>query len=59
MEVASAAVYPRYSGIRRRHDIAILKLATPIEESDMIRYATLPASGSDPVLNTIAVVAGW
>ncbi|EXU98743.1 peptidase S1 domain protein [Metarhizium robertsii] len=54
VEVASAALHPRYSSIRRHDDIAILKLATPIEESDMIRYATLPASGSDPVLNTIS-----
>ncbi|KAH0594002.1 hypothetical protein MHUMG1_08325 [Metarhizium humberi] len=58
VEVASAALHPRYSRIQRHDDIAILKLATPIEESDTIRYATLPASGSDPVLNTTAVVAG-
>ncbi|KID84772.1 Peptidase cysteine/serine, trypsin-like protein [Metarhizium guizhouense ARSEF 977] len=58
VQVASAALYPRYSSIRRHDDIGILKLATPIEESDMIRYATLPASGSDPVLKTTAVVAG-
>ncbi|KJK75903.1 hypothetical protein H634G_09268 [Metarhizium anisopliae BRIP 53293] len=41
------------------NDIAILKLATPIEESKSIRYATLAANSSDPVVNSIAIVAGW
>ncbi|KJZ76103.1 hypothetical protein HIM_04559 [Hirsutella minnesotensis 3608] len=41
------------------NDIAIIKLATPIEKSDTIKYATLPADGSDPAENSNAVVAGW
>lgn len=41
------------------NDIGILKLSTPIEKSETIGYATLPANGSDPVANSIATVAGW
>ncbi|ODA79102.1 hypothetical protein RJ55_04693 [Drechmeria coniospora] len=41
------------------NDIAILKLSTPIAESDKIKYATLPKNGSDPVINSTAIVAGW
>ncbi|EFY89440.1 trypsin-like protease [Metarhizium acridum CQMa 102] len=42
-----------------KSDIAILKLATPVEESDKIGYAKLPANGSDPAPNTVALAAGW
>ncbi|KAK8912018.1 Trypsin [Metarhizium anisopliae] len=41
------------------NDIGILKLSTPIEQSGAIGYATLPANGSDPVVNSIAITAGW
>lgn len=41
------------------NDIGILKLATPIKESKSIRYATLAANGSDPVVNSIATAVGW
>ncbi|KAK8925615.1 hypothetical protein H634G_10152 [Metarhizium anisopliae BRIP 53293] len=41
------------------NDIAILKLSTPIEESDKIKYATLPENDSDPVVDSTAVTAGW
>ncbi|KIE00097.1 Trypsin- protease, partial [Metarhizium majus ARSEF 297] len=41
------------------NDIAILKLSTPIEKSDLINYALLPADGSNPVTNSIAITAGW
>lgn len=41
------------------NDVAILKLSTPIQKSETIGYATLPAAGSDPVANTLAIAAGW
>ncbi|EFY95009.2 Peptidase cysteine/serine, trypsin-like protein [Metarhizium robertsii ARSEF 23] len=43
------------------NDIAILKLSTPIQqsESNKIQYATLPEDDSDPLVNSIAVTAGW
>ncbi|KAH0591838.1 hypothetical protein MHUMG1_10404 [Metarhizium humberi] len=53
-----------YPGFRPRrngdhpHDIAILKLSTPIQESDTVGYATLPPAGSDPVANSLAIAAG-
>lgn len=40
-------------------DIGILKLSTPIAESAKIKYAKLPEDGSDPEVNSTAVVAGW
>ncbi|KAK8917966.1 hypothetical protein H634G_09623 [Metarhizium anisopliae BRIP 53293] len=41
------------------NDIAILKLSTPIVESNLINYALLPVDGSSPVANSIAIAAGW
>lgn len=41
------------------NDIGIIKLASPIEESDKISYATLASDGSDPVVGSMATVAGW
>lgn len=41
------------------NDIGILKLSTPIEKSNKIKYATLPEDDSDPVVNSIVVTAGW
>ncbi|KAH0592169.1 hypothetical protein MHUMG1_10121 [Metarhizium humberi] len=40
------------------NDIAILKLSTPIVESNLINYALLPVDGSNPVANSIAIAAG-
>ncbi|KID77287.1 Trypsin [Metarhizium brunneum] len=60
---AKRIVYPGFLRHRRKgypkHDIAILKLSTPIQESDTIGYANLPAAGSDPVANSLATIAGW
>ncbi|KAF5125880.1 Trypsin [Metarhizium anisopliae] len=60
---AKPILYPRFSRPRRngqpRHDIAILKLSTPFQESGTMYYPTLPDAGSDPVVNSHAIVAGW
>ncbi|KAK8912228.1 Trypsin [Metarhizium anisopliae] len=60
-EVESVVVHPDYKVFVGdvNNDIAILKLSTPIEESETISYAKLPASGSSPVIDSIAVAAGW
>ncbi|KAF1731303.1 Mite allergen Der f 3 [Beauveria bassiana] len=41
------------------NDIAIVKLSTPIEKSNAIEFATLPPAGSDAVVDSNAVAAGW
>ncbi|QLI69573.1 uncharacterized protein G6M90_00g053390 [Metarhizium brunneum] len=41
------------------NDIAIVKLATPIQESKTIRYARLPEDGFDPAPNSTAIAIGW
>ncbi|KAF5120248.1 Trypsin [Metarhizium anisopliae] len=41
------------------NDIAIIKLATPIQESKTIRYARLPEDGFDPAPNSTAIAIGW
>ncbi|KAG8425873.1 hypothetical protein J3459_008663 [Metarhizium acridum] len=46
-------------GAREANDIAILKLSTPIEKSDTIDYARLPAADRDVAGNSAAIVAGW
>ncbi|KAK8912081.1 Trypsin [Metarhizium anisopliae] len=60
-EVESVVDHPDYKVFVGdvNNDIAILKLSTPIEESETISYAKLPASGSSPVIDSIAVAAGW
>ncbi|KAK9439328.1 extracellular trypsin protease [Metarhizium brunneum] len=55
--------YP-YLNKKRRYghtanDIGILKLSTPIQKSKTIGYATLPDAGSDPVVGSPAIIAGW
>ncbi|KAM3455877.1 hypothetical protein NHJ6243_008368 [Beauveria neobassiana] len=60
-KVASTKRHPDFgaNGVRTSNDIGILKLSTPIEKSEAIGYATLPENGSDPVVNSTAVAAGW
>ncbi|PMB67615.1 Trypsin [Beauveria bassiana] len=41
------------------NDIAIVKLSTPIEKSNAIGFATLPPAGSDAVVDSNAIAAGW
>ncbi|KAF2215105.1 hypothetical protein CERZMDRAFT_90071 [Cercospora zeae-maydis SCOH1-5] len=55
--VASYVQHPQYKD--GNYDFAILKLATPIEESDTISYAKLQEEDIDPVAGEIATVAGW
>lgn len=54
-------VHPDYKnlGFELNNDIAILTLSTPIKESEIISYAKLPASGSSPMIDSMAVAAGW
>ncbi|CAI6341141.1 unnamed protein product [Periconia digitata] len=57
--VASKRVHPNYNANTYENDIAVIKLSTPIPESDTIKYAKLAASGSDPAAGTTLTVAGW
>ncbi|OAA37904.1 Trypsin- protease [Metarhizium rileyi] len=64
--VASRTAHPEYRLNKweptlpyANNDIAIIKLETPIEKSDKIGYATLAANGSDPVVDSMAIIAGW
>ncbi|EFY91884.1 Trypsin [Metarhizium acridum CQMa 102] len=64
-KVASAKVHPDYKYRGKEgepyavNDIGIIKLSTPLKESEKIGYAKLPADGFDPMVNSTAVVAGW
>jgi trypsin len=58
--VVSAVNHPDWTGnTAAGADISIYKLATPIEESDVIKYAALPPAGFDPAAGSIGTVAGW
>lgn len=59
--IASAKEHPSYIKGHGVHDIAILKLSTPIERNETIGidYAVLPENGSDPAPNSTAITAGW
>ncbi|KAK8917100.1 Trypsin [Metarhizium anisopliae] len=58
-EVKSTVLYPEYKPRGNRNDIAILKLSTPILESETIAYTQLPATGSEPGARSTVVAAGW
>ncbi|XWW94261.1 hypothetical protein V2A60_002204 [Cordyceps javanica] len=68
-QVASTITHPDYDsgrdeygmveGTEHHNDVAILKLATPIEKSSDIDYATLPPAGSDAAVGSNATAAGW
>ncbi|PSN67656.1 serine endopeptidase [Corynespora cassiicola Philippines] len=58
-DVASYTIHPNYNSSRYEWDIALIKLATPIETSANIAYAKLPAPGSEPAAGTPVTVAGW
>lgn len=55
--VESYVQHPEYKN--SNYDFAILKLATPIAESETISYAKLQEEDVDPVAGEIATVAGW
>lgn len=65
VEAACFKMHPDYypgrqpNGLFHPNDIAIIKLSSPIKKSDKISYTTLPTKGSDPVVNSLATVAGW
>ncbi|KAF4465910.1 trypsin-related protease [Fusarium albosuccineum] len=52
-------VHPSYNSSNADNDIAIVRLASPIEDTAVIGYATLPKHCSDPVPNSTATTAGW
>ncbi|EFZ03846.2 chymotrypsin B1 [Metarhizium robertsii ARSEF 23] len=64
-KVASFRKHPNYTRDKNNggpwveNDIAVLKLSTPIEKSNTIDYATLPPVGSDAMVNSTAIAAGW
>lgn len=65
-KIASRRAHPDYRLNSRspglpyaNNDIGIIKLSSPIEQSDKISYATLAANGSDPVVDSMAIIAGW
>ncbi|KAM3449261.1 hypothetical protein MY5147_009797 [Beauveria neobassiana] len=63
--VASITIHPAYTRRRGKagsylvNDVAIIKLLTPIGESEKIRFATLPPDGWTPAANSTAIAAGW
>lgn len=57
--VSRITVHPSYASGTYNNDVAIWRLSTPISTSSTISYASLAASGSDPVAGSQATVAGW
>ncbi|KAM3421947.1 Trypsin-7 [Cercospora zeina] len=57
--VPQIIIHGGYDSQTLDNDFAILKLSTPIAQSENIAYAFLPPAGSDPAPNTPATVAGW
>ena len=48
-----------YSLTNKNNDVALWHLDTPIQASDNIAYAKLPAAGSDPEAGSTVTIAGW
>lgn len=55
-------IHPDFNRTRLKNDIALLKLAYPIEETDYIKYVNLPNSSLNYEINSLcpdALVMGW
>ncbi|KAM5248702.1 chymotrypsin-C [Ctenodactylus gundi] len=52
-------VHEKWNSFLVRNDIAIIKLAEPVELSDTIQVACLPEEGSELPQDTPAYVTGW
>jgi len=59
VSVSSVVIYPSYNGQTFNNDVAVWKLATAIPTSSTIKYAVLPAQGSDPAAGSSTTTAGW
>ncbi|XP_054089200.1 trypsin-like [Zeugodacus cucurbitae] len=57
IKVAAAKYHPGYNPSTIENDVGILKLATPIEESESVGYIEL--AETTPSTGTPAVVTGW
>ncbi|KAG9229455.1 serine endopeptidase [Amylocarpus encephaloides] len=57
--VTTIIVHPSYNSARIDNDVAVWKLATSLQTSSTIGYATLPVQGSDPVSGSLTTTAGW
>lgn len=58
-EVKEVKYHPAYDPDTTMHDIAILKLKTPIKFSDTVQPVCLPNADEKVADNTQATVAGW
>lgn len=57
--VSKILVNRNYSLTNKNNDVALWRLDTPIQASETIAYAKLPAAGSDPEAGTTVTIAGW
>ncbi|KAM3437958.1 hypothetical protein NHJ13734_004362 [Beauveria thailandica] len=46
-------------GVYAPNDLAVVKLVTPIPESETIKHAKLPKALSDPKVNSTVIALGW
>ncbi|CBX98733.1 hypothetical protein IAQ61_007643 [Plenodomus lingam] len=58
-QVTRLIPHPEYNTGLTDNDAAIFKLATPVQTSSSITYATLAPAGNDPAPGSTLTVAGW
>ncbi|CAF0740169.1 unnamed protein product [Rotaria sordida] len=56
-QVANIVNHPEYNDATNENDIAIIRLASPVQLNSYVNIACLP--GKDPVLNNNVMIAGW
>ncbi|KAI9054072.1 hypothetical protein LZ554_001243 [Drepanopeziza brunnea f. sp. 'monogermtubi'] len=57
--VTEIRIHPAYRAVVGQNDIAVWRLATPLQPSDTIGYAKVVPQGYDPPVNLGATTAGW
>lgn len=59
IQVEEIIQHPQYNGLIKDYDIAILKLAEPLEFGDKIKPISLQNSQAEVRAGTTAVISGW
>ncbi|XP_012267287.2 venom protease-like isoform X2 [Athalia rosae] len=58
-EIESSVVHPNYESPRHYHDIAIVRLRTPVRYSEFVRPICLPSNKRNLYANSRVTLTGW
>jgi len=59
VQVQQIFKHEQYNTQTNQHDVAILKLASPVVLNDYVNIACLPSAGTEPAVKSPVMIAGW